>query len=205
MNEYDYLIEQLGLLIGFLNVSNEDVYNQIKNHDQYDLGITIEQLYNNSYSNFQNHVCTSAVLLGFSHMEDFITKCIVKILTAKPDKNNYKVAIITIKEKGDSLIKYMAEKKSRHMTFSEKIDFIEKNIEGIDPSLLADIKFTNDIRNCLMHNNGVADSRINSKYHLGDKITLSSYEVNSFGLKARALAKQLWGEVENIHQKKVNL
>jgi hypothetical protein len=71
MNDYDYLINQLNLLIGLLDVSEEDVYNLIKHHDQFNLGITIEQLYDNEYANFSNYITTSALLLGFAHLEDF--------------------------------------------------------------------------------------------------------------------------------------
>lgn len=36
MNDLDYLISQLNLLMGFLDVSDEQVYEQIKGHDRYD-------------------------------------------------------------------------------------------------------------------------------------------------------------------------
>ena len=123
MNDYDYLIKQLNLLIGLLDVSEKEVYNQIRNHDQFNLGITIEQLYDNEYSNFSNHITTSALLLGFSHLEDFLTKCIVKILVAFPAKNDYKLTIKTLLEKGDLLIPYLAEEQSKRLTFFEKISF----------------------------------------------------------------------------------
>lgn len=195
MNDLDYLINQLNLLIGFLDVSDEQIYNQIKQHDRFNLGLTIEQLYDNKYDNYSNHITTSALLLGFSHFEDFLTKCIVKILTSNPDKNDFKVTLKTIREKGDSLISSMAEEQARRLTFAEKIKFIEKHLSGITPQILIDIKFVNDIRNCLMHNNGLADKRLNPKYQDGQKITFNSGEVNGYGLQARQLAREIWDRI----------
>jgi hypothetical protein len=195
MNDLDYLMNQLNLLIGFLDVSDEQIYNQIKQHDRFSLGLTIEQLYDNKYDNYSNHITTSALLLGFSHFEDFLTKCIVKVLTSNPDKNDFKVTLKTIREKGDSLISSMAEEQARRLTFAEKIKFIEKHLSGITSQILTDIKFVNDIRNCLMHNNGLADKRLYPKYQDGQKITLNSGEVNGYGLQARQLAREIWDRI----------
>ena len=41
MNDLDYLLTQLDLLIGFLDVSDEQIYEQIKTYDRYNLGVTI--------------------------------------------------------------------------------------------------------------------------------------------------------------------
>lgn len=195
MNDLDYLLKQLNLLIGFLDVSDQTVYNQIKQHDRFNLGLTIEQLYDGSYDNYSNHITTSALLLGFSHFEDFMTKCIVKYLTSNPDKNDYKVTLKTIREKGDNLVSSLAEEQSKRLTFSEKIKFIEKNFTGISTQILSDIKFVNDIRNCLMHNNGLADNRLTPKYQVGQKIILTSGEVNGYGLQARQLAREIWDRI----------
>ncbi|MGC4056639.1 MAG: hypothetical protein QM743_00740 [Chitinophagaceae bacterium] len=195
MTDFDYLVNQLNLLIGFLDVSDEQVYNQIKQHDRFNMGLTIEQLYENQYANYSNHITTSALLLGFSHFEDFMTKCIAKFLTTYPDKNDFKVTLKTVKEKGDSLIPNLANEQSRRLTFSEKLNFIEKHLTGFSPNILVDIKFVNDIRNCLMHNNGLADKRLNPKYRDGQKIILNSGEVNGYGLKARQLAREIWERI----------
>ena len=195
MNDYEYLITQLNLLVGFLDVSDEDVYKKIKRHDKFNMGLTIEQLYENSYSNYSNHIATSALLLGFAHFEDFLTKCIVKILTANPEKNEFKVTFKTIVEKGEGLISSMAEEQSRRLTFAEKIKFIEKHLHGINTELLSEIKVVNDVRNCLMHNNGLADKRLFPKYLEGQKIILDSTLVNAYGLQARQFATEIWERV----------
>lgn len=195
LNPYEYLIKQLGLLVGFLDVSEFAVYNQIKNHDQYNLGMTIEQLYDNSYSNYQNHICCSAILLGFSHLEDFVTKCIERFLVANPEKNEFKVTFSIIRQRGNKLIDHIAQEKSKQMLFSEKIKFLEKHFTWEDSGLLNDLKMISEIRNCLMHNNGFADNRLAPKYSHGERIILSSFEANSFGLKAREFARSLWEQI----------
>ena len=74
----------------------------------------------------------------------------------------------------------------------KKLVFVEKNVEGIDPQIILDLRFMNSVRNCIMHNNGIADSRIVSKFKEGQKIVLTSSELNGFGLKARQFANELW-------------
>ncbi len=69
MNDLNYLLKQLDLLIGFLDVSDKQVYDQIKKHDRFNMGLTIEQLYENHYDNYLNHITTSSLLLGFAHFE----------------------------------------------------------------------------------------------------------------------------------------
>lgn len=195
MNDYEYLIKQLNLLVGFLDVSDKEIYLQIKGHDRFTLGVTIEQLYENSYDNYSNHITTSALLLGFSHFEDFLTKCIVKILIANPNKNEFKVALKTILEKGDAIIKIMAEEQSKRLTFAEKIKFIEKNLPGLSTDLLIGIRLFNDVRNCLMHNNGLADKRLSPRFEDGEKIAFDSCEVNGKGLQVRQLASEIWARL----------
>lgn len=197
MNDFQYLISQLNLLVGFLDVSDKDVYHQIKNHDRFNIGLTIEQLYDNSFDNYKNHITTSALLLGFTHFEDFLTKSIVRYLIKNPDKNDFKVNLKTIREKGEDLISVLAEEQSRRLVFVEKVKFIEKNLHGISTQILTEIKFVNDIRNCLMHNNGLADNRLIPKYTNGQKIILDDAEVNNYGLQARKLAKEIWDRIEN--------
>ena len=195
MNELDYLIKQLDLLIGFLDVSDEEIYKQIKYHDRFQMGLTIEQLYESNYENYLNHITTSALLLGFTHFEDFLTKCIVKLLIKYPDKNEIKVPLKIVREKGDNLISYLAEEQSKKLTFADKLKFVRNNLQGISDSDLVEIKLVNDIRNCLMHHNGLADERLIPKYRDGQKIILSSGEVNGYGLNARQLARKIWNNI----------
>lgn len=195
MNDLDYLLNQLNLLIGFIDVSDDQVYQQIKTHDRYNLGLTIEQLYDYKYENYLNHITTSALLLGFTHFEDFISKAVTKILINYPDKNEMKVNVRTVREKGDGLILFLAQEQARRLTFVDKIKFLDKNLIGLTLSIITDLKVVNDIRNCLMHNNGLADNRLMPRYAENQKIVLNSGQVNGFGLQARQLAREIWERI----------
>lgn len=195
MTEFDYLITELNLLIGFLDVSDENIYNQIKKHDRFNLGITIEQLYDGKYENYASHICSSAFLLGFTHFEHFLTKRVSRFLEQNPDKNDFKVTLKTINEKGEGLNLHLAKEQSRRLTFQEKVKLLEKNIPDINLNLTSDLKHANDIRNCLMHNNGIADDRFCEKYIAGEKIILTSLQVHVFGVKTRQLAYELWTKI----------
>lgn len=195
MNDYEHLLKQLDLLIGFLDVSSIEVYDQIKYHDQFEMGRTIEQLYENSYDNYSKHITVSALLLGFTHFEDFISKAIVKILIANPYKNEHKVTLRTILDRGEHLIRMMAEEQSRKMTFSDKLKLIEKTLPTVDVTIIANLKYINDVRNCLMHNNGLADKRLLPTYKEGEIIIFSAGDVHNYGLKARSLAGQIWSSI----------
>ena len=192
MNDYEYLRGQLDLLIGFLDVSDENVYNQIKNHDRFNLGITIEQLYESKYENYSNHIASSALLLGFAHFEDFLSKSLVKLFIKFPNDNTYKVTYKVICEKGGDLIGHLAEQHTRQLTFSDKLKTLKKLLSLEDDELIEEIRFVSDLRNCLMHNNGIADNRLRPIYQENQKITLTSGLVNGYGLKARRLSEMIW-------------
>ena len=194
MTDYDYLINQLNLLVGFLDVSDEEVYDQIKTHDRFNIGITIEQLYKGQYENYSSHISTSAFILGFAHFEDFLTKRLAVFLKQYPYKNDFKVPMRVIKEKGEELNSHLASEQARRLAFSDKIKFIEKDIPDFTTELISALRNANDIRNCLLHNNGIADKRLklSNSYNIGDKIILNSGEVNGFGLMVRRFAKELW-------------
>ncbi|MEO8666550.1 MAG: hypothetical protein ABI462_13745 [Ignavibacteria bacterium] len=84
---------------------------------------------------------------------------------------------------------------AKRMPFSEKILFIERNIPGVDTKQLSDLKFIHNIRNCIMHNNGIADSALQSKYKEKQKISLNRDEVNDYGILVRETAKDLWNNL----------
>lgn len=52
MSDYEYLIKQLDLLVGVLDVSEQAIFEQIRNHDSFSLGISIGML----YENYSNHI-----------------------------------------------------------------------------------------------------------------------------------------------------
>jgi hypothetical protein len=203
-SDYNYFIIQLDLLVGFLDVSGEDVFEIIRHHDRSGEGYTIEQLYDDSYSNYRNHITSSALLLGFSHLEDFLVKCIAQLIIDTAKEKKYKISIdyFTIKEKGKYLQRYMADTYAKKITFQEKLQTIKSLVKVIDGALLNDLELVSKIRNCLMHNNGIADDKLAPKYKSGEKIILSADDINNYGWKARELANFLFDFISNCHRTK---
>lgn len=199
MNELKYFERQLDLIVGLLEISDLEVYNMIKGHDKFNLGCSIDDLYENEFINFQNHITTSAFILGFTHFEDFITKMIIKLFEKDSSKNSILVSIDKFKDLGDSYVELLAKEQSKKIGFSQKIKIIEKTFKNFEKNELNDIHLLNEVRNCLMHNNGFADRRLRSKYVQGEKIVFSVEEVNDLGFRVRAFAEKLW---ENINQMK---
>jgi hypothetical protein len=101
------------------------------------------------------------------------------------------VSFITIEEKGSDLVSYLAQEQARKLKFMEKIEFLEKRIKGVDSELWENIKFVSKIRNCLMHNNGIANEELNLKYKMEEKIILSLEEVNTYGHQVRTFAEKM--------------
>jgi len=186
--DYDFLISQLNRIIGFLDVSELEVFNKIKDHNK--LGFSIKQLYENSYEDYKNHICSSALLLGFAHLEDFLVKRLADYYIENPEKNELKITYRMYLEKKDYIPEYLANEYVRKLSFSEKLNKI-KAIYPIDEKLIESIKFISEVRNCLMHNNGIANERINSKYPIGKKIELDTGSVNQYGLIVREFAESI--------------
>lgn len=192
MNEFEYLSQQLNLIIGFLDVSDKSVYETIKSHDKFELGIPIDDLYGNDYKNFQNHITTSALILGFTHFEDFLTKMVNKILIKYPGKNKIKVGINKFEQLGANYKVSLAGEQAKKLTFVEKVKLVKNTFSDFDENLIEKTEFVNWMRNCLMHNNGFADEKLKPKFSSGDKIILTSGEINGYGLMARRFAEEIW-------------
>jgi len=194
MNELEYLRKQLNLIIGFLDVSDKSVYETIKSHDKFELGLSIGDLYGNNYKNFQNHVTTSALILGFTHFEDFLTKMAKKILIKYPRKNKIKVTIDKFEQLGTNYKESLAEEQAKRLTFAEKVKLVKNTFSDFEENLIEQMEFVNKMRNCLMHNNGFADERLEPKFSSGEKIILTSGEINGYGLMARRFAEEIWNK-----------
>lgn len=199
---YNNLISQLDLLIGFLDVASEDVFQQIQddrvnNNKQFG---TIGDIYSYNFQAYKNHISVSAFLLGYAHFEAFLTDVVKIKLLEKPERmipNRQKdvkqktityLQLINSNSKAD-LIQKLVEKEIRKILYKD----IEEIIKYCENKL--NLKWTNEsktmipianrIRNCLMHNNGKADLYLANygEYINGKKIELtpsdSGYPVSS--------------------------
>lgn len=202
MNDIDYLVKHLDFLIGILEVSDETVYDEIKYQDRFDYGETMDEVYNSKYENYQNVITTSALILGFTYFEDFVTKMIEKILIEKPELNKKKFNLKDLITIGHgNIVEDLAKTHARKMMISEKMKLIKNNFSAINSDLIDKMEFIRKLRNCIIHENGHVDTElanISSDYTQGDKIILTASKVNEYGLSAREFANELWNEVEKL-------
>ena len=81
------------------------------------------------------------------------------------------------------------------MTFAEKVKLVKTTYPAFENELIENMQLVNRIRNCLMHNNGFADERLEPNYSNGVKIVLSSGEIHGYGLMARRFGDMIWIKV----------
>ncbi len=196
MNDYKYLLKQLDLLIGFLDVSEETVFNQIRNHDSFNIGITVGTLYEDNYKNYSSHICNATVLLGFANFEDFLGKCIKRILIDRPELNDFTFNYKTYQENNTNLVGFIAESKVSRMKISDKLTFANANIPAITQEMHQNLTNARHLRNCLAHENGIADTNLGFlNLNAGDTIVLNPTMIHDYGFKIREYAEVLWANL----------
>ncbi|MDQ3021369.1 MAG: hypothetical protein M3R36_12480 [Bacteroidota bacterium] len=86
MNNLEYFHMKIDLLIGLIDISDKQLYEMIKDNKHESLGISMEEMFNYKYENYSNLITTSVLILGLSHFEDFLGKCIAVILAKHPER-----------------------------------------------------------------------------------------------------------------------
>lgn len=202
MNDIEYFEQHLDLLIGILEVSEKTVYTEIQYNTRFEYGLTLGDGYESEYINYQNTICTSAFILGFTHFEAYITKVTKLLLTKKPELNKIKftISVKEILDMDTTFVSELAKKQAHKLQISEKLTLLQKNLPTVNKELFTEIDKLRKQRNCIIHGNGFADDELATllDYNKGDKILLTAKEVSEYGLKARELAKEIWVEVNSI-------
>jgi hypothetical protein len=196
MNKYENLIAELNKIIGLLEVSDASIFEKIKGNDRFGIGMTINNLYNNEYNEYKNHICCSGLLLGFSYFESYLYDLLQLILDKKPELNNYKITLKYVIENKINLFNKATEDYLRNVGFTEVTKCLEKELKIFEGNEYNELMSVYNIRNCIMHNGGIADDRLRPKFQNGEKIVLNSGDVNAFGLKARGIARRIWDKYE---------
>jgi hypothetical protein len=192
MNRYEELINDMNRIIGFLDLSDEAIFESVKRNDRYSLGLTIGSMYDDNYDEYRNHICMSGFLLGFSFIEGYLYDILKLILTKKPEINKHKVTIKYILDNNHNLYEKVADDYIRNIGFTEMLKELNKELRIFQQEENNELMVGYNIRNCIMHNSGIADSRLEPKYKNGARIELNSGDVNSFGLMARSLVRKIW-------------
>jgi len=197
-------IGQLDTLIPFLAISRAAVFRllQREGHVWFDQGQ--QSLFPKTYQVYQKQVCHSAFLLGFSYFEAFLADLVRQIYLRNPkmlprDKQ-LKFDEILAAETYEGTLNTMVEK--------ELLAIFYKGMEDISGYFLSKLKLqwpasertsvvlASHLRNCIVHNNGRADRRLANlaDYKEGADIVLGEADVHKYGISARTLARDLYGQ-----------
>ena len=192
MNRFETLLNDLNKIVGLLEVSEKTVFEMIKKNDRFSIGISISELYNNQYDEYRNHLCCSGLLLGFSFFESYAYDLLELILKYKPELNNFKFKLKYVIDNQANLYDRVIEDYLRTVGFTEVIKCIASEFNFFEENENAELMLIYNIRNCIMHNGGLADDRISPKYRNGERIVLTSSDVNGFGIQGRKIASKMW-------------
>lgn len=203
---YGRLLGQFDSLIPFLALTWPEVYEIIhgRNQDgQNPEGIPLWQLERmpDTYTVYQTQVTHSAFLLGYSYYEAFLSDLMRQIYTEKPKmlSPDKKLDFSEILERPDydQIFSFMVDKELLsifYQPFEKVIECFDKKFhlkwppEAIEAAIKASL-----LRNCIIHNNAVADRRLAQMpgWKIADEIRLTDLDVHQFGLTARRVCLQL--------------
>ncbi|MHC4398676.1 MAG: hypothetical protein ACYTG0_03255 [Planctomycetota bacterium] len=185
MNVLDRLISQLDTLVAFLALSREEVFNIIRRHHAQWFDEDNAEAIPDSYALYQTQVAHAAFVLGYSYAEAFLTDLIREIYAACPvalprDKE-LKFRDVLERSTYNDVLGHMIDKEVLAVMYNsmDRIVAYSEDKFGLQwPSTDTDtIVEASLLRNCIVHNNAVTDSRLaahSSRWSEGDTITLSA-------------------------------
>ena len=208
-NLLDRVISQLDTLVPYLSLAHREVFDLVES--QYDNWCqTPEQTpLPNTFDAFTVQIAHSAFVLGFSYADAFLADLIREIYSKHPEmlpqKKKLSFEAIVAASDYDSVISRMIDHEVHDLMYHGIEDVAEyfDDLFSISwpRSELDDIITASLIRNCIVHNNSVADNRLGERprWKVGDRITLSVSQVHGFGITARSLVRQIYAEAETRH------
>jgi hypothetical protein len=207
MNLIDRLISQLNTLVAFLALSRKEAFAIVQEHHAQWFAATEQQAIPGSYAVYQTQVTTAAFILGYSYGEAFLADLIHEIFKARPialphekklefheilECSTYDDVLESMIDREvmavmygsmDKIIAYFQDKLGLQWPRSNKDTIVEANL----------------LRNCIVHNNAVVDSRLaahGTRWATGATIALTTSDVHTFGIAARAMARDLYRQAE---------
>jgi hypothetical protein len=207
MTLVDRLIAQLDTLVAFLAISRQEVFEIIRQHHSQWFRPENEGAFPDSYALYQTQVAHAAFVLGYSYAEAFLADLIRDIYISRPvalprdkelkfgdvlERSTYDEVLCCMIDKEvlavmcnsmEKIIKYFEDKLGFQWPSSERDAIVEANL----------------IRNCIVHNNAVADQRLaahRERWTEGVRIELTSSDVHGFGIAARATARDLYRQAD---------
>lgn len=196
----DRLIAQLNTLVPFSALARKEIYVQLKkNYSEWMEPDEQDSLPVGRVA-YQTQVAHASFLLGFSYTEAFLFDIAKEVLRRRPDmfsKGKDKKAKGDLRcENPEAIIEDKLRNTFRG-SFKNMGDYFSNTLKlpWPDDPLIAQAPL---VRNCIIHNNAVADQRLAeaSDYGIGDNIALTASEVHDYGIAMRQLSINLDNEFE---------
>lgn len=202
------LITQLNSLVPFISIANQEIFNLVveKYSDWTSPGQ--KSTLPSTFSIYKEQIIHGAFLLGYSYSESFLADLIRLVYHYHPEllpKNKeIKYGDFISHNTYEALLDFIIEKEITDLFFAgiEKIGrYIKEKFNLPWPDDNKEIVKASYLRNCIIHNMGVADARLSfvSEYNDGDRIHLTAAEVHQFGLIMRKLSRRLYLDAEKRH------
>lgn len=205
-NLLERLIDQLDTLVSFLGISHQDVFELILTEKNVWYSEANEPTLPDSYEVYRTQISHSAFLLGYSYFEAFLADLVRDIYLTKPkmlpSEKQLKFDDILNVNTYTEVLDLMIEKEVFSLFYKgmdKIIEYFEQKLNLCWPEDLKEpIIVASYLRNCIIHNKSLADDRLAqiSQYNVGDSITLTSVDVNSYGISVRSLARSLFQNSE---------
>ena len=205
-NLLDRLIGQLDALIPFLAIAHRDVFDLIQREKDIWFPEDQQSAVPNSYSVYRMQVTHAAFLLGYSYFEAFLTDLVQSVYQLYPKmlpaKKELKFSEILGVEDYEAVLGLMVDREVLALLYQgmgEIIEYFARKLQLEWPKEHEEETIVVSLmRNCLIHNNGLADGRLSrvSDFNVGDKIELGVDDVHSYGIVVRSVARYLYREAQ---------
>ncbi len=203
------VISQLDTLVPYLSLAHNEVFDLVATKYDDWCQTSEETPFPNTFEAFTTQIAHSAFVLGFSYTDAFLADLIREIYTTHPNMlpQNKKLSFETIVAARDyeSVVLRMVDHEvheTMHKGMADIAKYFEDRFSILWPEAdLEKIVTASLVRNCVIHNNAVADHRLSNRpdWNLGDQIALSVSDVHSFGISARSVARHLFVEADARH------
>jgi len=197
-------IGQLDTLIPFLAISRADVFRLLQTEGHVWSDRDQQDSLPKTYKVYQKQVCHSAFLLGYSYFEAFLADLVRQIYLRNPKmlprEKLLKFDEILAAETYEGTLNTMVEKELLAIFYKSMEDVSEYFASKLRLQWPArertSVVLASHLRNCIVHNNGRADRRLaNLTHHKeGFEIALGEADVHHYGISARTLARDLYGQ-----------
>jgi hypothetical protein len=201
-NLLDRFIGQLDTLIPFLAISRPDVFRLLRRGGRVWSDVGEQSSLPRTYQVYQKQVCHSAFLLGFSYFEAFLADLVRQIYLRNPrmlpKEKQLKFDEILAAGTYDGVLSTMVAKEVLAIFYKSMDDVSEYFLSKLrlqwPASETKNVVVASHLRNCIVHNNGLADLRLAdlTDYKEGAEIALGEADVHQYGISARSLARDLY-------------